>query len=62
MTVSMGYRSGNSSTTNGYASGGAPPYSGINVIDKFPFSSDDNATDIANLTGTRFGATGNLQV
>lgn len=48
---------GQSSTSNGYNSGGqAPAYS--DKIDKFPFSSDTNATDIANLTQARTGQAG----
>ena len=35
-------------TTSGYVSGGFPPYS--DVIDKFSFTSDANATDVGNLT------------
>jgi len=43
---------GQSSSTNGYTSGGlAPSYS--NVIDKFPFSSDTNATDVGDLSKAR---------
>ena len=46
--------SGQSSTTYGYVSGGfrnAPfPNAAINIIDKFPFSSDANATDVGDLT------------
>ena len=44
-------------TTSGYNSGGqvAPPYptSATNVIDKFPFSSDANATDVGDLSAVR---------
>ena len=41
----------------GYASGG---YTGANsdVIDKFSFSSDGNATDVGDLTVARYGAAG----
>ena len=39
----------------GYTSGGQP---GTDVIDKFPFSSDSNATDVGNLTQARYGAAG----
>ena len=46
-------------TTSGYNSGGqgAPPYptSVLNVIDKFPFSSDANATDVGDLSAVRDG-------
>ena len=46
---------GQSSTTFGYKSGGAPasPAPVSNVIDKFPFSSDSNATDVGDLTVAR---------
>ena len=48
---------GQSSTTNGYSSGGFPgsgvsPYV-TDTIDKFPFSVDANATDVGNLTIAR---------
>jgi len=39
---------GQSSTENGYSSGGSQP-SRSDVIDKFPFASDGNATDVGNL-------------
>ena len=42
---------------HGYTSGGyADAYS--NVIDKFPFASDTNATDVGNLTVARYGVAG----
>ena len=49
---------GQSSDANGYTSGGttSPPYlnpPSIDTIDKFPFSSDANATDVGNLTQAR---------
>lgn len=55
------YRSaGQSSTISGYQSGGrtAPagassPGGATNVIQKFPFSTDENATDVADLIGNR---------
>ena len=47
---------GQSSTTHGYVSGGWVSGSGsgvgTNIIEKFPFSSDANSTDIADLTIT----------
>jgi hypothetical protein len=52
---------GQSSTTHGYTSGAGTngvspaPASNIywaNTIDKFPFASDDNATDVGDLTGS----------
>jgi len=53
--------SGQSSTVSGYVSGGAAAPAGAlnaNTIQKFPFATDSNATDIADLTGTRISATG----
>jgi len=45
---------GQSSSDNGYSSGGL---TSANVIDKFPFSSDANATDVGDLTvGRRYMA------
>lgn len=49
MTVTSYTLGGQSSTDNGYSSGGQQP-TRSNVIDKFPFSSDANATDVGNLT------------
>jgi len=52
---------GQSSTTFGYASGGTvPPASppGVNTIDKFPFASDNNATDVGDLTQGRYYPSG----
>jgi hypothetical protein len=53
---------GQSSMTHGYSSGGttsAPAEPGItNTIDKFPFSSDSNATDVGDLTQLRIGPAG----
>ena len=46
-------KSGQSSIESGYSSGGwHPTISGIrsNVIDKFPFASDADATDVGDLT------------
>jgi hypothetical protein len=44
-------------STSGYATGGTgPPFS--TVIDKFPFASDANATDVGDLTQTRTNASG----
>ncbi len=43
--------------TSGYATGGTvPPFT--NVIDKFPFATDGNATDVGNLTQARTGVAG----
>ena len=53
---------GQSSTTHGYASGGsippANPIIQVNTIEKFPFATDTNATDIADLTQARFRGVG----
>jgi hypothetical protein len=45
---------GQSSTDNGYSSGGATAPANVNTIDKFPFSSDANATDVGDLTQGRY--------
>ena len=53
--------SGQSSTTSGYASGGGiPPATPaeLNTIDKFPFASDNNATDVGDLTQGRYYPSG----
>ena len=42
----------------GYASGGSPPFSGQNVIEKYSFTSDANSSDVGNLTATKFGVAG----
>ena len=49
---------GQSSTASGYASGGSTgAFPSINTIDKFPFASDNNASDIGDLTqATRINA------
>lgn len=47
------YSTGQSSSVSGYISGGARPSipaPSSNVIEKFPFSSDDNTTDVGDLT------------
>ena len=55
---------GQSSNTHGYTSGGlrtnppfSPPYNS-NIIDKFPFAVDANATDVGNLTKNTYFCTG----
>ena len=59
---------GQSSTTHGYTSGGVtnnpigPGTGKINVIDKFPFAADTNATDVGDLTDARSDATGQSSV
>ena len=40
-------------SVSGYASGGIGSPNFTNVIDKFPFSSDGNATDVGDLTVAR---------
>ena len=58
----IGFENGNSSSTDGFASGGrsdAPTYQiggGITQIDKFPFATDTNATDVGDLQKSRGGA------
>ena len=44
---------GTSSLTYGYTSGGYSPYN--NIIDKFSFSSDGNATDVGDLQALNAG-------
>ena len=41
------------SSTHGYTSGGYTGVANSNVIDKFSFSSDGNATDVGDLTVAR---------
>ena len=45
-------------STSGYTSGGAAGGSSVNTIDKFPFASDANATDVGDLTQGRYWTTG----
>jgi hypothetical protein len=53
---------GQSSRLSGYTAGGFipafPSPLTYNTIDKFPFSSDSNATDVGNLSVARYGAVG----
>lgn len=52
---------GQSSTVSGYSSGGYAPFltpSHTNIIDKFPFSTNANATDVGDLTQSKAAATG----
>jgi len=63
LTVSRKLASGQSSSTHGYTSGGQVPPNpssteSQNVIDKFPFSSDANATDVGDLVCARRGSSG----
>ena len=57
LTQVRGVSAGQSSTTSGYTSGGeAPPSTDprwSNVIEKFPFASNANATDVGDLTVAR---------
>jgi len=53
--------SGQSSTVSGYSSGAffiPTPGSTVNVIQKFPFSTDTNASDVGDLTEARHSASG----
>jgi hypothetical protein len=62
LTVARTATASQSSTTHGYTAGGYGPNGPLaavsNVIDKFPFASDDNATDVGNLTLTRLYVSG----
>ena len=52
---------GQSSTVSGYTSGGnagPPSFANSNVIDKFPFSSDTNASDVGDLSVARYNGSG----
>ena len=56
LTVARSSLSGQSSSDNGYSSGGLSyngSYARVDTIDKFPFSSDANATDVGDLTQAR---------
>jgi hypothetical protein len=57
LTEARIYPAGQSSSENGYASGGNPSAPGAppasNVIDKFPFASDANSSDVGDLTVAR---------
>ena len=54
--------SGQNSAVSGYSSGGdfnLTALSGaVNTIDKFPFATDSNATDVGDLTQARYASTG----
>jgi hypothetical protein len=62
LTVARYGPAGQSSTVSGYSSGGDHPAAasplGDNIIDKFPFASDANATDVGDLTSVRIFAAG----
>lgn len=58
LTITRSYTTGQSSEVSGYTSGGnGPPGQGpvTNVIDKFPFATNANATDVGDLTVARNG-------
>lgn len=54
------YSTGQSSDVSGYVSGGQqiPPFVSLNIIDKFPFATDTNATDVGDLSQSRLGPSG----
>ena len=64
MTLLFTFSAGASSTVSGYNSGGVGrsgtpfPYIGRNIIEKFPFATDANATDVGDLTVARQRAAG----
>ena len=61
LTVGRYAVSGQSSDTSGYTSGGFAPTvtpNTNNTIDKFPFATDGNATDVGDMTISRFYAAG----
>lgn len=66
LTLQRAKPEGQSSTGSGYVSGGydgtnpapPPPIQELDVIDKFPFSTDANATDVGDLTQVRYGLAG----
>ena len=63
LTVARTRGAGQSSTVSGYSSGGyGPPLPpgavSINPIDKFPFATNANATDVGDLTVARYDPTG----
>ena len=65
LTVARGdIHSGQSSTENGYSSGGliGPPLVTQNVIDKFSFASDANATDVGNTTAAKQDVSGQSSI
>jgi len=53
-----GSQMGQSSTTSGYTAGGSLGPARYNIIDKFPFASDANATDVGDLTAARTSGAG----
>ena len=53
LTVNKSAGAGQSSTSEGYVSGGLEGPTVVNTIEKFPFSTDANASDIADLSVAR---------
>ena len=61
LTAARAAAAGQSSDVSGYTSGGTFNFNTpghLNIIDKFPFAADANATDVGDLTQVRFGAAG----
>lgn len=64
LTSNVGSTTAVTSSTNGYVVGGAtnvppsPTITGTNAIDKFPFATDTNATDVADLSEIIYQAAG----
>lgn len=58
LAVGGGYSAATHSPTHSYQMGGRNPTGGINVIGKYPFSSDADATDVGDLTTVRQNASG----
>jgi hypothetical protein len=61
LSQDRGFAAGQSSTESGYTSGGltfSPAEATSNIIDKFPFATDANATDVGDLTQARYGSAG----
>ncbi len=59
LTLARSQCAGNSSSDNGYTSGGVDPgWARVNIIDKFPFVSDSNATDVGDIVRNNDGSAG----
>ena len=62
LTVARGFVGGVSSGSHGYVGGGSnhpdKTFVEFNTIDKFPFSTDTNATDVGDLASERYAASG----
>jgi hypothetical protein len=61
LTVGRASAAGQSSDVSGYTSGGTTNFNTPghqNTIDKFPFATDANATDVGDLTQVRYGVAG----